>query len=133
MKCLLPGCGKEVIHFKQHLKNIHDIGMEQYLKRIPKLSEKQTTYRDPPNQLRSCNNPKIAISSSEPISSAECRSRFFCPESPPSISSQSPLHLSFPNLSSPGNSRSFQLRVFHHTVKDTDSESAMQKIMRLGN
>ncbi len=43
---------------EQHLKNIHDIGMEQYLKRIPKSSEKQTTYRDPPNQLRSCNQPR---------------------------------------------------------------------------
>lgn len=37
--CTLPGCGKEVLHFAKHLKNIHSMSATEYLVRLEERKE----------------------------------------------------------------------------------------------
>ena len=57
VKCLLHGCEKEVIHFKQHLKNRHKMGMEDYIK---KISEKEAeVFYEPSTSSQSLTTSEI--------------------------------------------------------------------------
>ena len=82
VKCLLHGCEKEVIHFKQHLKNRHKMGMEDYIK---KISEKEAeVFYEPSTSSQSLTTSEIpgsTPSTSESLAPVQYPSPSFIPES----------------------------------------------------
>lgn len=46
--CTLPGCGKEVLHFAKHLKNIHSMSATEYLVRLEERKESKRKRESPP-------------------------------------------------------------------------------------
>ena len=44
---MLPGCGKEVLHFSKHLKNIHSISATEYLARLEERKESKRQRESP--------------------------------------------------------------------------------------
>ncbi|CAB3998113.1 Hypothetical predicted protein [Paramuricea clavata] len=83
VKCLLRGCEKEVIHFKQHLKNRHKMGMEDYVKII---SEKEAGifYESSTSSqsLTTSEIPGSTHSTPESLAPVQYPSPSFTPESP---------------------------------------------------
>ena len=44
---MLPGCGKEVLHFAKHLKNIHSMSATEYLVRLEERKESKRKRESP--------------------------------------------------------------------------------------
>lgn len=44
---MLPGCGKEVLHFSKHLKNIHAMSATHYLTKVEEMRESQAKRKSP--------------------------------------------------------------------------------------
>ena len=45
--CMLPGCGKEVLHLSKHLKNIHAMSATDYLAKVEEERESQGKRKSP--------------------------------------------------------------------------------------
>lgn len=45
--CMLPGCGKEVLHFSKHLKNIHAMSATDYLAKVEEKRESRGKRKSP--------------------------------------------------------------------------------------